>query len=270
MDYSFKDFATQFANFTTFPISAAAVASSQGFNNRPISLRLVMSAGAPYVPDVSTYKFLDNSKNPSQVSFFWVDDANLPQWVSSNPLNPLRSATSWQLELWETLQNGQVGAQVFDVSVPGSSRQASGLVQYDYNEGLIGNYLCQVTAFNNYGSASTPRNSVQIELPSGSPSLSVKRSGTTNSFVVTGSGFPPGATVTIEVDGGATFATPLSPAPPEIHAGSDGSISNAPAINCQPLCTMVDHGPGGGSPLRFEAIVNGTPVTITTSSCIAT
>lgn len=263
MNYSFKDYATQFAKFT-LPVGAIAVGKPLF---PPMSLREIMNQGAPYVPDLSIFGFVDNSNNPSLVAFFWADDANLPPWDNLNfSPNPLRMATSWRFQLWEAVG----GAQLIDVTLLLSALQADGSVQYDYEPGLDGNYLYQITAFNNYGSASTAKVPVTITLPSGSPTLTVQRSPTnTNSFVIAGAGFKAGASVTLEVDGGVGSAHTLSPPPQLIAVGGNGKFQTA-AIACQSLCTLVDGGTGGGGALRFEAIVNGTVVATHTSSCVAT
>lgn len=175
-------------------------------------------------------------------------------------------ATSWTFELWETVGDkpgGQIGAQIINATVSLRAHLASGQVEYDYNSGLVGNYIFQITAFNNYDSSSTGKNPVTITLPASAPVLTVNKSGNTNSFEVSGKGFPPGSSVTIEVDGGLAFAQVLSPAPGAIGVGSDGTFPPKP-VNCQPLCTLAN-----GGNLRFVANVNGTAVTWNTSNSCA-
>jgi hypothetical protein len=263
MNLSFKDYATQFAGFK-LPVSALAVAKPLV---PPVSLRKIMSAGAPYPPDLGIFGFFDNSNNPSQVAFFWADEANLPPFDNlSTPVDPRRMATSWTFELWETLgdkPDGQIGANIIDANVSLHAHLASGQIEYDYNSGLVGNYIFQVTAFNNYGSSSTGNNPVTITLPASAPVLTVTRSGNTNSFRVSGTGFLPGSSVTIEVDLPA-FGTALSSLPGAIGVGSDGSFSSTP-VSCQPLCAANQ-----GAQLRFVAVVNGTAVTWNTSNSCAT
>jgi len=242
MNFSFKDFATQFAKFTTFPISAVAVASSQGFNNRPISLRQVMSEGAPYVPDLSIFGFFDNTNNPGQVAFFWADDAQLPPWdnLSWSP-NPARAATGWEFQLWETSGGGKAGAQVFDVTLSLHALQVNGRVQNDYTGTLDGNYLFKVTAFNNYGSATTGTSQITIGLAAPSLNITVTTLGS-NNFEVQGTGFTDSNPVQVNVSSSVSNNS----ASKNTTAGANGSIKVP--INCQSVCSAA-----GGGQLQFQA-----------------
>lgn len=127
-----------------------------------MSLREIINQGAPYVPDTSIFGLVDNSNNPGLVAFFWGDDANLPPWdaplLNFTP-NPLRIATSWRFQLWEAAG----GAQIIDAPAPPQdSFNAGGRVQYDYQGDLDGNYLVEIIAYNNYGSASSGKIPVTI------------------------------------------------------------------------------------------------------------
>jgi hypothetical protein len=251
MNFSFGAFATQFLNFTP-PISALAVAEPM---TPPISLRNLMAQAAPYPPDLTLFGTIDNSQNPNEVTFFWADDANLPPWFQTSD-NPKRMATSWTFQLWDAANN----AQIVDATVPFNASQieaAGGRVQYDYAGGLVGQYAYEITAYNAYGSTSTGRVTQTITLPF-NPSLSASRaSPNSNSFVLTGSGFQSGSSVSFEVDGGAPTGTPLTPPPPSANVGQDGKFAT-PAFSCQSLCMMV-----GGGNLYFYAFVGGTKVATT-------
>jgi hypothetical protein len=201
-----------------------------------------MSAGAPYVPDLSIFGFFDNTNNPGQVAFFWADDTNLPPWdnLSWSP-NPARSATSLEFQLWEALGGGKAGAQLFDVTLSLRALQANGRVQYDYTGTLDGNYLFQVTAFNNYGSASTGISPVAIGLATPSLSITVTAAGS-NNFEVQGKGFTENNPVQINVSSSVSGNSTSK----NTTAGSDGSIKVT--INCQSVCS----GASGGQ-LQFQA-----------------
>jgi len=262
MNYSFRDFVTDFLD-KSLPASLAAIAASP----RPISLRAVMAQAAPYPPDTSLFGLVDNSNDPAEVAFFWADDANLPPWYQSSA-NPARQATSWRFQLWETANN----TSVIDTTVTLNAvvvEEAGGRVQYDYVGALDGDYYVEITAFNDYGSSSTGKMSVNISLPF-NPKLGVTRAASnSNSFVLKGTGFPASASVSFEVDGGVTYTHSLSPPPASVAADQNGNFTTA-TFSCQSLCTTVDGGLGGGGSLRFEAKVDGVVVASVTSSCVAT
>jgi hypothetical protein len=246
--FSFKDFATKWLNFKT-PLHASAVASSVGFTKRPISLRQVMATAGPYKPDVSTYPIANYTQNTTPnpiVSFFWMDPANYPPWVSlSGPTpDPRREATSWNLTVVEA--GGEVGGPVIDVTVP-LKNEAAGLVQYDYTSiQLDGVYNCQVTAYNSYGSAAAGRNNVGIIIPGTTPDITVVYTGSHN-YKITGSGFTPGGQVKFvaQVSGFALEQTDA--------AGKKGSISAN--MNCEQPCSEAK-----GGTLQFQATDQATGV----------
>jgi hypothetical protein len=257
MNFSFKAYATQFANFS-LPVSALAVAKPL---TRPISLRQVMNQGAPYAPDLNLFDTVDNSNNPNEVTFFWADDADIPApWFQSSA-NPARKATSWTFQLWASNN-----ASLVNATVGLNALQASGRVQYDHVGALIGDYSFQITAYNAYGSSSAKVNSVTITLPF-NPVLNVTRSSAqSNSFILTGSGFKGGSSVAFAVEGGQTGAHALNPPPGSVTVGSDGTFTTS-SFSCQSLCNLIGTGPPG---LRFDALIDGTSVAHTTSTCVAT
>jgi hypothetical protein len=257
MNYSFFAYATQFAKFSP-PISALAVAAPLA---PPISLRKVMSQGAPYQPDLTLFGQVDNSKNPGEVAFFWADDANLPPWNTNIPTpspNPARMATSWIFRLWEVPSEHVL---VNNATVGYGARDPQGSIQYDYQGGLIGKFGFEITAYNAYG-ASPPAgvNSIDITLPF-NPVLTATRT-TGNNFVLTGSGFQAGTPVAFEVDGIISGAQkPLTPPPGSVTVASDGTFSKP--VPCQSYCTQIS-----GGELLFWALVNGTQVAGAKGSCV--
>jgi hypothetical protein len=240
MTLSFKDFTLQFLGLK-LPVDARAVASSLYFIKSPISLQAVISSGEPYVPDVSSHQFVDSSGNSTPgpiVSFFWVDKAN---WQTSGGPTPnqKRQATSWNLTVWEA--GGEPGGFVIDANVP-FRNETSGLVQYNYvSIQLDGEYKCQVTAFNNYGSASVVKNNVAITIPGTTPSISVAYLGN-NNFQVKGSGFTPGGQVLVIAQVGG-YAVEAKVTADSMH----GSIPSTP-MPCQETC-----GQANGGQLNFTA-----------------
>jgi hypothetical protein len=190
---------------------------------------------------------VDNSQNkqPSpEVSFFWMDEANYPPWITDSdgwtgpPPNKLRQATSWEFTLWEV-----GGPAVFDATVPlGNENVGDALVQYDYTGELNGPYTYEITAFNNYGSASTPKGSVTISLASLSPTITVTALGS-NSFRVQGTGFTPNGQVNVNVNESVRgTALPKQ----TTNANPQGGIT-IPKIDCKSLCPGRDQ-------LLFKAI----------------
>jgi hypothetical protein len=252
MTLSFKEFATQFLRLK-LPVKAVDAASAAGFVHRPISLRAVISSAAPYVP---AHTAVDDSNNtvpgrgggPPIVVFSWLDPANSPA-SGSTPSNPLRRATSWNLTVTEAQitvaeTNSFVvlpGVPVINSSVP-LKNETAGLVQYDYVYiQLHGEYVYQITAFNDYGSASTGTIPVAIAIPGQTPSISVTYLGTPNSFRIKGTGFTPRAGVKIVVTGGSGFANIVY-----LTADSSGSINTTQYF--QGLCSEA-----GGGQLQFQA-----------------
>jgi hypothetical protein len=162
---SFEDFATQFVK-VRLPTALATVASAIGSDKKPISLRAMMDTAAPYVPDITRAAFVDNSQSTPpnwRVVFLWTDLANLPPWDSSGwsgpPPNPARAATSWQFTVWPA-----GGSPVIDATVPVANEKPGGGVQYEYNGALVGDFEYRITAFNEYGSASTGTRPITIIL----------------------------------------------------------------------------------------------------------
>lgn len=259
MNYSFKDFATQFAGFQ-LPVGVLAVAKPAV---PPISLRALMDQGAPYVPDDYTYPLVDESNNngPSPlVAFFWMDAANYPPWIVDSDSwtgprpNQLRQATSWNFNLWDA----KTGASVIAATVP-LRNETVGLVQYDYIGELNDNYSYQITAINNYGSASTVRNPVTITLGSGSPSITVYSLGS-NKFWIRGTGFQGYPTVKFLVTAGFGQSSTLTLSPPSMPVGSTGAFQTAP-FSCQAICAA--EGGGHGGQLSFEVIAENGEVLAT-------
>jgi hypothetical protein len=98
---------------------------------------------------------------------------------------------------------------------------------------LNGSYTYQITAFNNYGSASTGKKSITITITLGSNQFSVQGSGFTHSN-------PVKVGISASVSGQSAPETSLT-------ADSGGRIKTV--ISCQPLCTTA----GAGSQLQFQA-----------------
>jgi hypothetical protein len=249
MALSFKEFVTQFLNLT-LPVKALDAASAAGFTHPPISLRAVISSGKPYAPDVSTVPVVDSSNNPQSVAFTWIDDANR----GSTDVNPRRQATSWNLTVWEapSLHPASTTPVINATSGEGSGTghwipEAAGVVQYVYSSvPLHGQYICQITAFNDFGSASTAEK-VWITMPGVTPSIAVSYL-TNNNWEVKGSGFTPGAEVSVQVwapgNGGWGGGGGAS-------AGLDGNIQIV--LNSLAACSKA-----GGGQVQFWATDGAT------------
>jgi hypothetical protein len=204
MTVSFKQFAFEFLGLTQLPVKASAVASAAGFVNRPIPLRAVISIAAPYMPDTSSYDLVDSSNNmvtgedPPVVAFFWMDPANYPSWVTTTGSHDQRrQATSWTVTVWEARAEGEeyksystIGNPVIDAGKVPFSNESAGLVQFDYTSiQLNGQYACQITAFNAYGSTSAAVIGIAITIAGVTPSIALKYLGTTNqNFRIDGTG----------------------------------------------------------------------------------
>jgi hypothetical protein len=255
---SFKDFVLNFEHLA-LPAHARAVASTAGFGTPPISLRKVMDIGAPYRPDVSTYPFADYSGNTNPnptVDFYWMDPANYPPWITDSdnyagPADPnqARQATSWNLKVWEASSWAPPGGPyppVINVNVP-FSNEAAGLVAWTYiGDQLNGEYVYQLTAYNDYGSASTGARNVAIPIPGAAPHINVIYLGANNIFRVTGSGFTRGGQVRVIAQAGGGWD-----APAQFTANANQSISGN--VDCIVACK----GAGGGQ-LSFQATDLGT------------
>jgi hypothetical protein len=251
---SFKDFVVNFEHLT-LPAHARAVASSAGFSAPPISLRKVMDIGAPYVPDVHTYPIADYSGNTDPgptVDFYWMDPANYPPWITDSdnyagPADPnqARQATSWNLKVWEASSWAPPGVPVIDVNVP-FSNETSGLVAWSYiGDQLNGEYVYQVTAYNDYGSAATGARNVAIPIPGATPNINVIYLGSGNSFKVTGSGFTRGGPVQVTGQVGGYEAIL------NLTANTNQSISGE--LVCAFQCMQA-----GGGQLTIQATDEGT------------
>jgi hypothetical protein len=258
MILSLKQFATGFLTLRS-PVKATDAAAAVGFTRRPISLLAVISSAAPFVPKVGTVPLLDCSNNTEQpgggpplVVFSWVDEAN----YGSPPSNPRRQATSWNLTVWEapSLDPPQ-GAPVINATVL-PKNESAGVLQYDYvSIQLHGEYMYQITAFNDYGSATTgKRGPVAITVPGTSPTIRVKKVGGPNAeFTITGSGFTPGGNVSLLAwaSGNGGWGVGWT-----ITASPHGGIST---FNyCKQICSQA----GGGS-LQFTATDEATNTTST-------
>jgi len=251
MTISFKDFATQFEKLQ-LPVSANAVAASLNFVHRPISLRQVISTGAPYVPNLEgcPLPFAQQGAvigGPGLTDFCWYDVASLPPWVAAGgslqPGNPLRIATSWMLATWEATSTNTKGIQI--INTPISRNGELNQIVYGWPQELIGNYLFQITAYNNYGSASTEIISVKITLPI-NPRINTN-SLANNIFNIVGDGFTPGGMVQINADTG--FGQPGT-AIPQISVIADplGILPPHVPVECATICAKA----GGGS-IAFTA-----------------
>lgn len=251
MTFSYSDFVTQFLGLK-LPAKFSVVASSLGFALPNISMRQVMSKGAPYAPDDSTYPFVDNSNNqPSapSVAFFWMDEANYPPWIvdsdnwSGPPPNQLRQATSWEL----TLSPVNGSAPVLDATVP-FANETAGLVNFEFNGQLKGNFTYQITAFNNYGSAST-KGTAAITLAGSGPTIMVSplMPLSSNKFEVDGTGFTNGNPVKISV------SSSISDNSTSVSTNADNNGKFKTQVPCQPVCSIA-----GGGQLQFIATDSAT------------
>jgi len=247
MTISFKDFALQFLR-VKLPETADAAASASGFTHRPISMRAVIGTAAPYVPDGHTHPFIDDTGNSDPgptVYFYWMDEANYPSSITgsgswSGPLpNQRRQAGSWNLTVWEA--GGEPGGPVINANVP-YSNESAGLVSYKYvSIQLDGVYKCQVTAYNNYGSATLVKDPVAITEPGMTPTITSVTYLGTNNFQIKGSGFTPGGQVKLIAQvGGYAIEETITSDP------THGNISTE--LACEQPCTQAN---GGG--LSFSA-----------------
>lgn len=248
MSLSFKQFATQYLKLK-LPVKASTAASDAGFTKRPISLNAVIGSGAPFPPKVGAVPFLNCSNNtnpgpgggPPQVIFSWVDEAV----YGSSPANPRRQARSWQLVVWEAASlHPKDNVPVINQTIP-LKDESGGVVTFTYVYiQLHGEYNCQITATNEWGSASIAVGPVAITEPNTSPNIKVTYAGGSNAdFVITGSGFTPGGDVKLMAwasgNGGWGNITTITASP-------TGTISNLQP--CAGICKQA----GGGS-LQFTA-----------------
>jgi hypothetical protein len=253
---SFRDFSVDFEHLK-LPARARNVASSAGFNAPPISLRKVMAQAAPYVPDVHTYPIVDVSGNTEPgptVDFYWMDPANYPPWIVDSsdyagPVpNPARQATWWNLTVWEASSWAPPGGPfppVINVNVP-FSNEASGLVEWTYiGDQLNGEYVYEITAFNDYGSASTGAKNAAITIPGMTPNINVVFLGLNNAFRVTGSGFTRGGRVQVIAQVGGFAA--------EMYLTANVNQSISGELVCLHACKQA-----GGGQLTFQATDLGT------------
>jgi hypothetical protein len=249
MTVSFKQFATQYLNLK-LPVKASAAASDAGFTTRPISLKEVIASAAPFRPNTSKVPLLNCSNNtdpgpgggPPQVIFSWVDDAN----YGSPPSNPRRQATSWQLTVWEAATLHPKGTVPVINQTISLKDESGGVVTFTYVDiQLHGEYNYQITANNDYGSASTGVvGPVAITEPNTSPNIKVTYAGGSNAeFTITGSGFTPGGNVKIMAwaSGNGGWGDIVT-----ITASPQGTISTFQY--CSSICKQA----GGGS-LQFTA-----------------
>ena len=244
MTLSFKQFATQFLG-RKLRVTVRDAASAAGFVHPPISLRAVISSAAPYVPAHSAIDASNNTDpgqggGPPIVVFSWLDPANSPA-SGSTPPNQLRQATWWNLTVKEA--GGEIGGPVINETVP-FRNETAGVVKFTYTSyQLDGQYFFQVTAFNDYGSASTAE-TVWITVPGRIPTIKVTDAGGPNAdFTIMGSGFTPGGNVKILAwasgnGGWGTIET--------IAATQDGVISTF--TSCKSICSQA-----GGGQLQFTA-----------------
>src|ERR1700723_1849236 len=103
MSLSFEQFVTRFLGLK-LPVKALDVASASGLTQRPISLRAVISTGAPFMPDNTIVNSSGNvvtGKGPPVVIFSWTDPA-----VTGGSPDSRRQATSWNLTVWEAEGTG--------------------------------------------------------------------------------------------------------------------------------------------------------------------
>jgi hypothetical protein len=256
MALSLKEFTTGFLKLK-LPAKALDVAASAGFDHPPISLLDVMSSARPYAP---TGVAVDDSKNtdpglgggPPIVVFSWRDPANSPASGGTAP-NPLRQATSWNLTVMEA--GGEPGAPVINTTIP-LRNETAGLVQYTYTYiQLNGQYIYQITAYNDYGSTSAATK-VWITVPGRVPNITVTYLGSNNLFAVKGSNFTPGGEVKIIAQVGG-WASEVN-----VAANAQGSISAE--LTCQQPCTQA-----GGGQLQFQAtdLVTGTQSNSPNENC---
>jgi len=196
MTLSFNEFATQLLNLG-LPVKALDAASKAGFTKPPISLQAVISSAAPYGPVGSAVDDSNNTDPGPAVVFSWTDPANAPA-SGGTPPDRLRQATSWNLTVWEAPSlHPKSNVPVINVTVP-FKNEAAGLVQYNYvGDQLDGQYIYQITAFNDFGSALTTKE-VWITVPGVTPNISVSYLGESQ-WEVKGSGFTPGAEVSVQV-----------------------------------------------------------------------
>jgi hypothetical protein len=255
MTVSFKQFALQFLALK-LPVKASAAASAAGFVNRPISLLAVMRSAAPYVPDTGKYGLVDSSNNvvtgkgPPVVAFFWMDPVNYPPWVTTTgSYDERRQATSWTVTVWEAQAEGEeyksfstIGNPVINAAEVPFSSESAGLVQYDYTSiQLNGQYGCQITAFDAYGSTSTGIIPIAITIPGVTPSITLNYLGTTNqNFAIKGTGFTPrgGVKIAATVGGYGWFVY--------VPVAENGTFATTQSVSS--ICKQA-----GGGQLQFQA-----------------
>jgi hypothetical protein len=251
MNYSFKDFATQFAGIG-LPTGALAVGKSLGAAP-PFSLRSLMSQGAPYAP-----AGVSPVVSSGVTAFFWLDIASAPPWVNTPSANASRIATSWVLQVWEDVGNAK-GAQLINATINRNASDAFNQIQYDYAQALDGVYFCEVTAYNNYGSASTGVFQATINPPV-NPQIAVTRV-QGNIFHVTGSGFTPSGPVQVNADiaiGGQAIPTI------DVTATDSGTLPTVTAV-CTTICSQAA---GGGLTFQAQDMKSGnTSNTVTNLIC---
>jgi hypothetical protein len=185
MDLSFAAFAS--AKGFSDPVSAEAVAASMHVNP-PISLRELIGTAAPYAPVEVSY-----ATNASGTSFLWYDEANLPPWIfdaDGSPFGPpdaLRQATSFEIQLRKSPGNTIVA----DATIQNTNENGDGQ-PIGYGAGVLdGTYTYQITADNDFGSASTGlQGPITVTPPAPGPNITVELvDSTTSTFQVRGTGF---------------------------------------------------------------------------------
>jgi hypothetical protein len=184
-DLSFAAFAS--AKGFSDPVSAEAVAASMNVNP-PISLRELIGTAAPYAPVEVSY-----ATGASGTSFLWYDAANLPPWIfdaDDSPYGPpdaLRQATSFEFQLWKS----PTGMILTDTTIPNANANGDGQ-SIGYGAGILnGTYTYQITAYNDFGSASTGLlGPIAVTPPAAAPNITaVLVDPASNTFQVHGTGF---------------------------------------------------------------------------------
>jgi hypothetical protein len=223
------------------PVKASAVATSLNFHP-PVSLRALIGTAGPYEPINVSY-----TTTVEGTGFLWYDEANLPPWIWKaddspyGPPDPIRQATRFDLKIWDAPGNNVI----IDEPIPYNVPNGSGLPAV-YDAGVLdGSYTYQVTAFNQFGTASIPKTGpIQITPPAPGPNIAVVTVGA-NEFQVKGTGFEDwaGQTVDINVDIGPSFSVSQEPVPTARVDDQGGFNTNIQATIC---------GGRPGAPLRFS------------------
>jgi hypothetical protein len=249
---SFTNFALA-AGFKV-PLSTLAIARSLGMTAPPaVSMRAMIATAEPFEPADPFYAVT----SAGDANFAWWDRADPPLFVTL-PADPLRAATLFEFKLWTSSDAGTTVIQDAILPASGAVRLTTGSMLYGAGP-LDGSYTYQITAINQFGTASTSVLAAHFNPPAVTPIISVTRVGT-NIFRVEGSEFTSlaGQSMQVNADPGIT-SIPVT----HVAVTIPSSGSFAVDVNTASLCALAT----SGAPINFYVSV---PDSVTVVSNIVT